>query len=93
MPRGVGVMPFNWNCREGCCPWSSPLALDNLDERSWLVVRMGRQGLSRLGGDGGVVRNDLSLRHRIFQLMGKGVVSNSSKSCTLQTPSSVRIAP
>ena len=93
MPRGVGVMPFNWNCREGCCPRSSPLAFDNLDERSWLVVRMGRQGLSRLGGDGGVVRNDLSLRHRIFQLMGKGVTSNGSKSCTLQTPSSVRIAP
>ena len=45
---------------------------------------MGRQGLSRLGGDGGVVRSDLSLRHRMFQLMGGGVTSNGSKSCILQ---------
>ena len=46
-------------CREGCYPWSSPLALENLDERSWLVVRIGRQGLSLLGEDGGVMLDEL----------------------------------
>ena len=40
-------------------PWSSPLALERLDERSWLVVRMGRRGLRLPGGYGGVTLDEL----------------------------------
>ena len=57
--RGAGGMPSNWNLPRRLFSWSSPLALENLDERSWLVVRIGRQGLSLLGEDGGVMLDEL----------------------------------
>ena len=58
------------------------LALENLDERSWLVVRIGRQGLSLLGWDGGVALGGLvTTPPSISKPMGEGVRSISSKSC------------
>ena len=40
---------------------SSPLTLEKLDERSWLVARIGRQGLSLLGEDGGGTHDELAI--------------------------------
>ena len=55
-------------------------------ERSWLVVRVGRQGLDLLGGDSGVTFGELGYHATNNpRTMGKGVESNSSKSCTVQS--------
>ena len=49
---------------------SSLLTLEKLDERSWLAARIGHQGLSLLGEDGGGTHDELaitpnqSLNHR-----------------------------
>ena len=40
---------------------SSLLTLEKLDERSWLVARIGRQGLNLLGEDGGGTHDELAI--------------------------------
>ena len=40
---------------------SSLLTLEKLDERSWLAARIGHQGLSLLGEDGGGTHDELAI--------------------------------
>ena len=51
-------MPFNGARREGVILGRRRLPR-KLDERSWLVVRMSRQDLNLLGGEGGAMLDEL----------------------------------
>ena len=54
---------------------SSLLTFEKLDERSWLVTRIGRQGLSLLGRMVVVRTMSWPSRHISLQPIGKGVTS------------------